>query len=57
MGTNTGPSVENERPWDTPKRDVSTKPLLSELRKLCRRGGGKIVRANGDGGHQESTAF
>ena len=35
------------------KWEVSIKSLHSELRESCRRGGRKIVRARGDGGHQE----
>jgi hypothetical protein len=35
----------------SPERDVSIKSLPSRLRVLCRRNGGKNIRANGDGGH------
>jgi hypothetical protein len=37
--------------------DVFIHPLLSGLMDLYRRGGGKIVRARRDEGHQENCVF
>jgi hypothetical protein len=44
--------MERQSKWD-----VSIKSFLSELRKSQGRGGGKILRARGVGGHQENKVF
>lgn len=45
-------NVQRVRDFGTLSQDIFTKPLPSELRELCRGGGGEITRARGDGGHQ-----
>jgi hypothetical protein len=39
------------------KGDVSIKSLSSGLRKPCKRGGEKGIRARGDGGDQENKTL
>lgn len=41
----------------SPKWDVFIKPLPLVLKKLCKGGGRKIVRAIGDGRHQGDSVF